>query len=236
MNSAVRLSRSARSLLTLNRDREYALLKARLVLQPDDHLLDVGSGDGFWTARLARHCAHVTGLEPDGQGLAYANAFYARPNVNYVQGVAESMPFPDERFDKVVSISSFEHFVDPVQGLQEMHRVLKPGGRLAISVDSLLPENAPDAFRAWHKKRHFVTAYFSERALSTLFEEVGFRYEPARTSHLFRSSLAARVRQVFIRRPRVYLPLFPVFYGVVRLGDRFSNDMHGQILVVTATR
>ncbi len=236
MKIGTRISHSARSILTLNRDREYALLKERLALQPDDLLLDVGSGDGFWTLRLARHCARVTGLEPGGQGLAYANTFHERPNVRYVRGAAEAMPFPDESFDKVISISSVEHFEDPVQGLREMHRVLKPGGRLAISVDSLLPENAPEAFRAWHKKRHFVTTYFSERDLSTLFAEVGFHYEPARTVHLFRAGLAARLRQVFILRPRIYLPLFPIFYGLVRLADRYADTMHGQIIVVTAVR
>jgi hypothetical protein len=48
-----RISRIGRSLLTLNRDREYATLKRMLVLCATDRVLDVGSGDGFWTAQLA---------------------------------------------------------------------------------------------------------------------------------------------------------------------------------------
>ena len=66
---------------------------------------------------------------------------------------------PDNTFDKVVSVSCLEHFADPLQGLREMARVLKPGGRLAISVDSLLTENSPLSFREWHARRHFVTHY-----------------------------------------------------------------------------
>ena len=236
MNFLTRIGRISRSLLTLNRDREYQSLKRMLELRPSDHLLDVGSGDGFWTARFSTHCANIAGLEPGERMLSLAKTLYPRSNVEYVQGSAESIPYPDNTFDKVVSVSCLEHFADPLQGLREMTRVLKPGGRLAISVDSLLPENSPMDFREWHARRHFVTNYFSHAQLLGMLKEVGLRSEPERTEHLFRSRLAARVRQIFIRRPRVLLPLFPLLYGVVRLADRVADDMHGQIIVVTATR
>ena len=236
MNFLTRIGRISRSLLTLNRDREYQGLKRMLELRPSDHLLDVGSGDGFWTARFAMHCANISGLEPDERMLSLAKTLYPRSNVEYVQGNAELIPYPNNTFDKVVSVSCLEHFADPLQGLREMARVLKPGGRLAISVDSLLPENSPADFREWHARRHFVTNYFSREHLLGMLKQVGLRSEPERTEHLFRSRLAARVRQIFIRRPRVLLPLFPLLYGVVRLADRVADDMHGQIIVVTATR
>ena len=87
----IRIRQNARSILTLNRDREYALLRQMLDLQPHDRLLDVGSGDGFWTARFARHCAHVTGLEPGEQALAYAAQLHPHPRIDYVQGIAEAL-------------------------------------------------------------------------------------------------------------------------------------------------
>jgi hypothetical protein len=117
-----------------------------------------------------------------------------------------------------------------------MSRVLKPGGRLALSVDSLLPQNSPLAFRTWHTRRHFVTQYFHRDELLGMLKTVGLHCEPERTVHLFRSRLAARLRQLFIRHPRVWLPLFPLLYGAVRLADRLADDMHGQIIIVTATR
>jgi ubiquinone/menaquinone biosynthesis C-methylase UbiE len=206
-----------------------------LALRPSDHLLDVGSGDGFWTASFSTHAARVTGLEPDERMLNLARRLYQRPNVEYVQGSAESIPYPSNTFDKVVSVSCLEHFANPLQGLREMARVLKPGGRLAISVDSLLAENSPPSFREWHTRRHFVTHYFNREELEGMMKTVGLRCEPERTEHLFRSRLAARVRQLFIRRPRLLLPLFPLLYGVVRLADRMKDDMHGQIIIVTAT-
>jgi ubiquinone/menaquinone biosynthesis C-methylase UbiE len=235
MSYLTRIGRMSRSIFTLNRDREFNSLKRMLELKPVDSLLDVGSGDGFWTARFATHCAKVTGLEPDQRMLALAQALYLRSNVEYAQGSAESIPYPSCTFDKVVSVSCLEHFGDPLQGLREMARVLKPGGRLAISVDTLLPENSPASFREWHAHRHFVTHYFNREELMGMLKQVGLRSEPDRTEHLFRSRLAARVRQLFIRRPRLLLPLFPFLYGIVWLADRLSNDMHGQIIVVTAT-
>src|SRR6185503_16261686 len=236
MSYLTRIGRMSRSILTLNRDREYNSLKRMLELRPLDSLLDVGSGDGFWTARFATHCAKVTGLEPDEHMLRLARTLYQRPNVEYVQGSAEKIPYPDSTFDKVVSVSCLEHFADPLQGLREIARVLKPGGRLAISVDSLLAENSPLSFREWHARRHFVTHYFNREELLGMMKSVGLRSEPERTEHLFRSRLAARVRQFFIRHPRLLLPLFPFLYGVVRVADRIQNDMHGQIMIVTATR
>ncbi len=231
-----RIDRLSKSLLTLNRDREYTALKRMLALSATDAVLDVGSGDGFWTARLAKHCARVIGLEPDEQMLGYARTLRNCPNVLYVRGAAESLPFPDSAFDKVISVSCLEHFADPLQGLREMARVLKPTGRVALSVDSLLPENSPVSFREWHKCRHFVTHYFNQDELLAMMQTVGLHCEFGHTVHLFRSRVAAHLRQIFIRRPRFWLPVFPLFYSAVRLADWISDDMHGQIIIVSGTR
>ena len=168
--------------------------------------------------------------------LRYARTLHQRSNVVYVRGVAESLPFPNSTFDKVVSVSCLEHFADPLRGLREQARVLKPEGRLALSVDSLLPENSPSSFREWHKRRHFVTHYFSQNELLRMIKTVGLRCESERTVHLFRARLAAYLRQLFIRHPYRWLPLFPLLYSVVRLADWIMDDTHGQIIIVTATR
>jgi hypothetical protein len=80
-----------------------------------------------------------------------------------------------------------------------------------------------------------VTHYFSREQLLGMMKEVGLRSEPY-IVHLFRSRLAARIRQLFIRHPRLLLPIFPLLYGIVRIADYTSDDMHGQIIIVTGTR
>jgi SAM-dependent methyltransferase len=234
-NFPMRLARAGRSIFTLNRDREYAALKRMLHLNPSDALLDVGCGDGFWTSRMAKRCGSVVGIEPNRKTLEWARALHSGPNINYVCGIAECLPFGDQSFDKIFSVSCLEHFADPWRGLSEIARVLRPGGRLALSVDSLLPDNTSPSFGAWHKNRHFVTHYFSHDTLISALETAGFSCEPE-SVHLLRSRVAASLRQAFIRRPRLWLPLFPAFYLLVRVTDRLFNDMHGQIIVVAVSR
>jgi SAM-dependent methyltransferase len=175
-------------------------------------------------------------VDPGRQAIEHARTLHQAPNTTYICGTGESLPYPDASFDKVVSVSSLEHFADPVQGIREMARVLKPGGRMAVSVDSMLPENSEASFRDWHKGRHYVTHYFNQDELSAMMESAGVRSSRDHTVHLFRSRLAARLRQTFIRRPGRWLPLFPVFYVAVRLADVFSNDTHGQVIVATGSR
>jgi SAM-dependent methyltransferase len=230
-----RLNAAIRSYCSLNRNREFVLLRQRAEESSRGALLDIGSGDGFWTERFARHFKASYGLEPDLQALRTAQKLHGA-RTNYVHGFAENLCFEDEAFDCVVSVSCFEHFRSAQAAVQESYRVLKPGGKLAVSVDSLLPGNSSKAFRAWHSKKYFVTEYFSEKRLVELLVNAGFIVEHRHTRHLISSRFSARLRELYLHHPRSLLLFFPLLYLLVLLGDRWGKPAPGQIVVMSARK
>lgn len=230
-----RLNAAIRSYCSLNRNREFALLCQRADESARGALLDIGSGDGFWTERFARHFEYSCGLEPDPQALRTAQRLHGA-RTRYVHGFAENLCFEDQSFDCVVSVSCFEHFRSVQAALHESFRVLKPGGTLAISVDSLLPDNSSKAFRSWHSKKYFVTEYFSEKRLTELLVEAGFIVEHRHTRHLITSRLSAGVRELYLHHPRPLLLLFPLLYLLVLAADGWGKQLPGQIVVMSARK
>jgi SAM-dependent methyltransferase len=96
-------------------------------------ILDVACGGGEFAARLAASGAGVVGLDPSGPLLQWARSLHGG-RLTPVRGVAEVLPFPDGSFDRVVCKGSIDHFADPVAGMREMARVLKPDGRAIITL------------------------------------------------------------------------------------------------------
>ena len=230
-----RLNAAVRSYCSLNRNREFALLRQRAEETARGSLLDIGSGDGFWTERFARHFESSYGLEPDPQDLRTAQKLHGS-RTYYVHGFAENLCFEDEAFDCVVSVSCFEHFRSAQAAIHESFRVLKPGGKLAISVDSLVPENSTSEFRSWHRKKYCVNEYFSEKSLTEMLVRAGFVVEHRHTHHLITSRSGALVRELYLRHPRPLLPLFPLLYLLVLAGDAWGRRVPGQIMVMSARK
>lgn len=92
-------------------------------LRPDMRLLDVGCGPGTITADLATHVAHATGVDAAPQ--------QPPSGVEFIQSDAESLPFEDNTFDVAFAAQALHHVPNPVSALQEMQRVVKPGGIIA---------------------------------------------------------------------------------------------------------
>jgi SAM-dependent methyltransferase len=125
---------------------------------PSAKLLDVGCG----TAWLAEHFSDYTGI--DGAPEAVAEA--AARGRNVIGGdVDEPLPFGDAAFDGVVLKDLLEHVADPVAVVREVHRVLKPGGRVFAS--------SPDAQRwVWDDYTH--RRPFTRKGFRLLFTDQGF--------------------------------------------------------------
>ncbi len=102
-------------------------------------VLDVGCGIGHWGRVLLPHLpadAHLTGIDREPEWVAKSQSIAAAkglsPRTHYIQGAAESTPFPDNTFDLVTCQTLLIHVPDRAAVVREMIRVLKPGGCLLV--------------------------------------------------------------------------------------------------------
>jgi ubiquinone/menaquinone biosynthesis C-methylase UbiE len=101
-------------------------------------VLDLGCGTGTLTVELARRAAavRVVGVDGDREVLTRARAKAGpRTDIEFVEAMAQSLPFQDATFDRVVSSLVFHHLVPSLKhaALTEALRVLAPGGRLHLA-------------------------------------------------------------------------------------------------------
>ena len=196
-------------------------------------VLDVAGGDGYWAGQARKRGARAVALDLATSKLRYGRGLADAPAL--IEGDALQLPFADASFDRVMSICAIEHFDDGEKALDEMTRVLAPGGELVMSADALtLAGHWPNLFRA-HCERYHVKRTYSHQELTSLLAARGlavleYRYQ-------FRSR----------RAQRIYLGLSA--YGgkfgfnaaapaapLVAASDRVARGDGGAIVLVRARR
>jgi ubiquinone/menaquinone biosynthesis C-methylase UbiE len=104
-------------------------------LADGSRVLEVAPGPGYFAVELAKLGSfHIVGLDISQTFVRIAtdNARNAGVDVEFCHGNASSMPFDSESFDFVYCRAAFKNFSEPVQAINEMYRVLKPGGTAVI--------------------------------------------------------------------------------------------------------
>lgn len=123
---------------SLGQDERWRREAAKLAAPQGARMgLDAACGTGKLTEALALRCARVAALDFSGEMLARVGpgawTQWARwGRILRVQGDVLAMPFPDGTFDCATIGFGLRNLADIPQGLRELHRVLKPGGRVAI--------------------------------------------------------------------------------------------------------
>lgn len=113
------------------RRHEKALAK-KLKVSSEFAVLDVACGTGEWLAACAEAGADVAGVDLSERAIETCREIL--PNGKFYAQPAETLPFDDKTFDVVTCLGSLEHFVQPVQALEEMKRVAADNAQFVILV------------------------------------------------------------------------------------------------------
>jgi ubiquinone/menaquinone biosynthesis C-methylase UbiE len=104
-------------------------------LPSGSRVLEVAPGPGYWSVELAKKGSYqIVGLDISESlvKIATDNARKAGVDVEFRRGNASAMPFDSSSFDFIYCRAAFKNFSEPIAALDEMYRVLKPGGKAVI--------------------------------------------------------------------------------------------------------
>lgn len=148
-------------------------------------VLDVGCGTGALLREMVVRVPYgeaYVGVDPAPAMLAVARRL-SDPRIEFVRGVAESLPLPDATFDLVITSTSFDHWADQRAGLTELGRVVSDNGRVVLV----------DLSAAWLRSHGRAR---SPRRVRQLLDEAGLRLERRET--LYRLGYTVPLIRAFI--------------------------------------
>ena len=145
-----------------------------LELQPEDDLLEVACGNGYFLKKYASHVHSVAGLDLSELMVKIAikkNKDRATAGtVEIVQGNVSQLPWEDNRFSAATTIGSFTVFPEPLECLTEMYRVLHPEGRAVVSIGW----NAEDGLDHTKHVEKYGMKIYTEDEVQAMMKEGGF--------------------------------------------------------------
>ncbi len=171
----------------------YEYIAENLTIRETQHILEVGAGRGYISILLGSRNpqSRITGIDYSPMQVIKAEKYRRQKqisNCSFQQNNAMSLPFSDSSFDTVVSVGSIKHWPDAHRGLQEIHRVLKPGGCLMISetdrgasdedlrsfVQRFPIPFVPEWLNFWGLRNVIFGQSFTEDQLSRTVRQAGF--------------------------------------------------------------
>lgn len=130
--------------------------------------VDVASGEGYGTYLMSEVAQAITGIDISREAVDHAARKYSRPNLSFKHGSATAMPVPDHSVDVLTSFETIEHHDLHNEMMQEVRRVLKPGGLLIISSpDKKYYSDIPGYKNPFHVKELYKSEF--EKLVSSYF-------------------------------------------------------------------
>ncbi|HUJ04506.1 MAG TPA: methyltransferase domain-containing protein [Streptosporangiaceae bacterium] len=226
----------------------------RLPITAGDRLLDLGCGGGRHAFEAARRGARVVAVDTDRAeldgvaaifaGMAQAGEIPAGASGMTVAGDATRLPFPDGAFDTVIAAEVLEHLPADQKAMDEIARVLRPGGTVAVTVPAWLPERV--CWRLsddYHNTPGGHIRIFTRRELVTKLTRSGLTVTGHHHAHALHSPYWWLKCAVGVRNDDH--PLASTYHKllvwdimrkppVTRLADQALNPLIGKSLVVYA--
>jgi ubiquinone/menaquinone biosynthesis C-methylase UbiE len=196
-------------------------------------VLDVAGGDGYWAGQARKRGADAVSIDLARKKMLYGQTLRDAPSL--VECDALKLPFADGSFDAVMSVCAIEHFDDGGKSLDEMSRVLAPGGRLVMSADVLSRSEQWPKLREAHCAKYYVQHTYTHESLGKLLSERGI--DLVDYSYQFRSAAAERLYLTLSAHGgkagfNAAAPLAPL----VALADHASPNVRGSIVLINGRK
>ena len=152
-----------------------------LDLKEDDRCLEIGLGSGFFIKKYASHVSRIAGLDYSEDMVKLASSvnegLVKLGKAEFKLGNVSNLPWGDNEFSAVVGIETFFFWSDPEKALEEIFRVLVPGGRLVLEMAYNKDDGRDHAKQI---EKHHLTLYGAEEMKKLLkgsgFGDIHFKY------------------------------------------------------------
>lgn len=229
---------------------EFRQVTHNVAFSSEQTILDLGCGQGHWTLMLAQKVYRAYGLDISEKKIAKAKYFVRNSRLKgktvFLCSKLEDAGFSEQSFDGIFSFCVLEHIQNLDEVLQEVFHILKPGGELHISVDSMETLNDPNLL-SMHQSENAVYQYFTIKSLRQKLEAASFTItsiHPIFTGVFARNEFDKRIRG------RFKSPLLTRIFGNYKYGllqryliirrfskeDSTSTPKSGMMIVCHAKR
>jgi ubiquinone/menaquinone biosynthesis C-methylase UbiE len=152
----------------------YENMAKVLELKPEDDLLEIACGNGYFLKKYASHVHSIAALDHSEFCIKLATKKnkerVLKGSAEFVLGDATRLPWEDNKFSVATSMASFMLFPKPSESLKEMYRILRPGGRVVISIEW----NAEDGKDHSKDIKKYGVQLWKEDDVRNMLKEAGF--------------------------------------------------------------